>query len=186
MNHSIYVQIAKDAINAHFQGLSIDKNDYLLSDSMLREKKASFVTLTIHGHLRGCIGSIIATRPLIDDLISNALSAAFHDPRFSPLSVSEWQSTAVEVSLLSDPEPVIYHDTAELRKIIRPKIDGVILRLQQYQATFLPQVWDDIHDFDAFFSHLGMKAGIGSEPLSYHPDIYTYQVEKFSEGDDNE
>jgi hypothetical protein len=131
--------------------------------------------------LRGCIGSIIAHRSLIDDLVSNAISAAFHDPRFLPLSRDELDDVRVEVSLLTPPLEVTYDNAQDLSHIIRPNIDGVILRLGNYQATFLPQVWEELSDFGSFFSHLGIKAGLGNDPLSYHPDIYIYQVEKYKE-----
>lgn len=186
MNPSVYIHIAKTAIQAHFDRSKIDKEQYESKYPELSEKKACFVTLTQHKHLRGCIGSIIAHQSLIDDLISNAVSAAFHDPRFPPLRPEEFSETTVEVSLLTHPKEVIYTDRDNLHQIIRPHIDGVILRLNHHQATFLPQVWDELNDFDTFFAHLGVKAGIGSDPLSYHPDIYTYQVEKFEENNDEQ
>lgn len=186
MNPSVYIQIAKSAIQARFDGIIIDKEPYIASYPELTEKKACFVTLTFRHQLRGCIGSIIAHQSLIDDLISNAVSAAFHDPRFPPLSREEFSETTVEVSLLTHPKEVIYTDRDHLFQIIRPYLDGVILRLNNHQATFLPQVWDDLNDFDTFFAHLGLKAGIGNNPLAYHPEIYTYQVDKFKEKDDDE
>lgn len=176
-----YIQIAKDAIKARFEEADIDKNAILQHYPEMGLRKATFVTLTLYGKLRGCIGSIIAHRPLIDDLISNAQSAAFNDPRFSPLSLEEFDKVKIEVSLLSDPEAVEYRDADELSRIIRPGQDGVVLRLGNYQATFLPQVWEELSDFDSFFTHLGMKAGIGNDPLAYHPQIYTYQVDKIKE-----
>lgn len=181
MDGSVYIQIAKNAIQEHFDEIGIDRDLYVSTYPELSQKKACFVTLTLNNRLRGCIGSIIAHQSLIDDLISNARSAAFHDPRFPPLSREEFSHLSIEVSLLTHPEPVEYSDRADLERIIRPHVDGVILRLGNYQATFLPQVWDDLSDFNAFFSHLGMKAGIGNDPLSYHPDIYTYQVQKYEE-----
>lgn len=184
MDSSLYVQIAKNAIRSHFTERLIDKDEWLERCPELSAQGATFVTLTIHGHLRGCIGSIIAHRSLIEDLMHNAISAAFHDPRFPPLSRDELEEVDVEVSLLTPPLEVTYKDASELSRIIRPKIDGVILRLGHYQATFLPQVWEELPDFHSFFSHLGLKAGIGSNPLSYHPDIYTYQVEKYKEHSD--
>lgn len=184
MDSSVYIQIAKTAIQTHFDGAKVDKDHYLSMYPELSEKKACFVTLTQHKQLRGCIGSIIAHRSLIDDLTSNAVSAAFHDPRFSPLRQEEFLETAIEVSLLTPPVSINYQNRNDLAKIIRPFIDGVILRLDHHQATFLPQVWDELPDFDTFFSHLGLKAGIGNDPLSYHPEIYTYQVEKYEENDD--
>lgn len=181
MEPTLLLRLAKEAIQSGFDSHSIDKEHYLLIDPKLQEAGASFVTLTLHGHLRGCIGSLIAHRPLIDDIISNARSAAFRDPRFSPLSATEFSEVDVEVSLLTPPAVVEYANANDLAQIIRPGIDGVIIRLGNHQATFLPQVWDELNDFNTFFAHLGLKAGIGSDPLSYHPEIYIYQVDKYTE-----
>lgn len=181
MSNNPYLKVARDSIRSHFDGSLIDKEILLQQYPDMRMHKATFVTLTLHGKLRGCIGSLIAHRPLIDDLTSNAYSAAFRDPRFSPLTQSEFNEICIEVSLLSEPELVPYHDKTQLKSLIHRDVDGVILRLGNHQATFLPQVWEELSDFESFFAHLGMKAGIGSDPLSYHPDIYTYQVEKIKE-----
>lgn len=181
MSPSIYLHIAKSAIEEHFGLTKIKRDAFINSYPELAQEKACFVTLTINHQLRGCIGSIIPHRPLIDDLIYNAVSAAFKDPRFPPLTQEEFSHTSIEVSLLSIPQSVEYQDRNDLKNTIRPFIDGVILRLGNQQATFLPQVWEELSDFDLFFAHLGLKAGIGSDPLSYHPQIYTYQVEKFKE-----
>jgi uncharacterized protein len=181
MEHSVYVTIAKAAILSRFGGDPVDKDHYLTRYPELSEPGASFVTLSIERALRGCIGSIIPHRPLIEDLISNALSAAFNDPRFPPLRAEELPRVSIEVSLLSYPESVPYQNRNDLAKKIRPFVDGVIVRSGNHQATFLPQVWEELSDFDTFFSHLGLKAGIGTDPLSHHPEIYTYQVEKYKE-----
>jgi len=181
MSHSPYLQIARDSIRSRFDGTVIDKNSILQFYPQMNNRQATFVTLTLHGQLRGCIGSLIAHRSLLDDLISNAQSAAFHDPRFLPLSSAEFHEIKIEVSLLSEPILIPYRDKSELKSLIHSNVDGVILQLGNHQATFLPQVWEELNDFDSFFAHLGMKAGIGSDPLSYHPDIYIYQVEKIKE-----
>lgn len=178
---SSYIQIAKDAIRARFNGSKFDKNLLLSMNPELAERKATFVTLTIRGRLRGCIGSLVAHRTLLEDLIANAESAAFHDPRFPQLTPAELDDIKIEVSLLSEPENVVYTDKRQLQSLIHTGEDGVILRLGNNQATFLPQVWEELSDFDSFFAHLGMKAGIGSDPLSFHPEIYTYQVDKIKE-----
>jgi len=148
----------------------------------LREKRATFVTLKVDGKaLRGCIGSIVPHTALYDDVVANAKSAAFHDPRFSALGENEYRRCSVEVSLLTVPENLPYTDTDDLRGKIRPNIDGVILQLDGRSATFLPQVWEELPDFDQFFAHLGLKAGIGSNVLAYHPEIFTYQAEHFED-----
>ena len=179
MQENLYVKLAREAILSAYEHRPIDYDSYLHADPSLGEQGAAFVTLNSHGHLRGCIGSIIAHRPLIEDIVHNARSAAFHDPRFNPLEKSEYPDLDVEVSILTPPRMVDYRDTDELRHIIRPGIDGVIIRQGHYQATFLPQVWDELNDFESFFAHLGLKAGIGRDPLAYHPEVYTYQVQKY-------
>lgn len=181
MNPMVYLQIARDAIRAHFEHSAVDKDALINTYSELKIQRATFVTITINGRLRGCIGSIIAHQSLLNDILSNAESAAFRDPRFPPLSQNELNDIRIEVSLLTQPQLISYKDIEDLSTIIRPNIDGVILRVGNYQATFLPQVWEELEDFDSFFTHLGLKAGIGNDPLSYHPDIYTYQVEKIKE-----
>lgn len=184
MMDKFYLTIAREAILSAFENSQIDTNALLRAYPDLAQSYATFVTLTLHGKLRGCIGSLIAHRPLVEDLISNAKSAAFRDPRFAPLSPEEFSEIRIEVSLLTPPQRVDYHSKSELKGLIRPLIDGVILRHGNHQATFLPQVWDDLEDFDSFFDHLGMKAGLGADPLSHHPEIYTYQVQKFEEKTD--
>lgn len=176
-----YLKIVREAIASKFNGSTIDKYTYLNQYPALELKQATFVTLTLHGQLRGCIGSLIAHRSLIDDLISNGQSAAFHDPRFVPLTPSEFSDILIEVSLLSEPILLQYTDTADLKSKIHINEDGIILRQGNHQATFLPQVWEELTDFESFFAHLGMKAGIGSDPLIYHPEVYTYRVEKIKE-----
>lgn len=146
----------------------------------LAEARATFVTLKVGGTvLRGCIGSIVPHRSLLDDVVANARAAAFEDPRFAPLSPQEYPECSVEVSLLSVPEELPYTDRDDLRRKIRPGIDGVILSYGGRSATFLPQVWEELPDFDRFFTHLGLKAGIGADVLALHPDIKTYQAEHF-------
>ena len=160
MNPLTYLKIARDAIKAHFDHTVVDKNTLIDAYPELTKQRATFVTLTLNGHLRGCIGSIIAHQSLINDIISNAESAAFRDPRFSPLSQNELDALKIEVSLLTHPELISYKDNDDLVRIIRPNIDGIIMRVGNHQATFLPQVWEELPDFDSFFSHLGLKASV--------------------------
>jgi AmmeMemoRadiSam system protein A len=181
MSSPVYVHIARSAIRSRLEGSHLDRTPFLTASPLLSEKGAAFVTLTLHGRLRGCIGSLIAHRPLIDDLISNAEGAAFRDPRFPPLSPNEFEEVDVEVSLLTPPRELFYRDADDLKTMVRPGTDGIIIRHGNYQATFLPQVWEELNDFKTFFAHLGMKAGIGDDPLPLHPEVYTYQVEKFTE-----
>ncbi|BAF70703.1 AmmeMemoRadiSam system protein A [Nitratiruptor sp. SB155-2] len=183
----IMLNIARIAIKEEFMGhkeLNDDVKQRLIAmHPELAKPGAVFVTINERSSLRGCIGSLVAHRPLIDDLIENAKAAAFGDPRFPPLSPEEFDKITIEISLLSEPKPLEYRDIEDLRAKIRPGIDGVVLKLDGRQATFLPQVWEELNDFDQFFAHLCMKAGLPANCLAYHPEIFVYQVEKFSEED---
>jgi AmmeMemoRadiSam system protein A len=175
------VEIARDAIIEELTGeRRIDREALVRSHPWLVEEGAVFVTLNAYDQLRGCIGSIIAHEPLIDDLVRNAKAAAFSDPRFRPLGAEELERIEIEVSWLTAPDAVAYRDTEELRRIIRPGIDGVILRQGGYQATYLPSVWEQIGDFDIFFASLCQKAGLSGDCLEQHPQIWRYQAEKIT------
>ena len=146
------------------------------------EKRGTFVTLTINGNLRGCIGHIIPQESLLEGIRVNAINAAFRDPRFRPLSQKEWEKTKVEVSILTDPKPLQYSDADDLLNKLRPGIDGVIIKKGFSQATFLPQVWDQLPDKRDFLTHLCMKAGLdGSEWKKGELEVSTYQVQAFEE-----
>ncbi|MEF3191288.1 MAG: AmmeMemoRadiSam system protein A [Campylobacterales bacterium] len=176
-----YLAIARDAILERLTHKNlIDHETLLKNHPELASPGATFVTLTRQGQLRGCIGSLIAHRPLLDDLINNARAAAFEDPRFAPLDLSEWPQIEIEVSLLNQPQPLSYESIEDLKTTIRPGVDGVILHYRGHQATFLPQVWDELPDFDHFFGHLCQKAGLPANCLLFHPDLYTYQVTKIT------
>lgn len=144
---------------------------------------ATFVTLTQHGQLRGCIGSLEAHRKLLDDVRANAQAAAFGDPRFPPLSAEELAHTRVEVSILTPAEPMNFRDEADCLAQLRPGVDGVILAHGWQRATFLPQVWDQLPEPRQFMAHLKRKAGLAADFWAPDMRVSRYQVEKFKEAD---
>ncbi|MCU0519990.1 MAG: AmmeMemoRadiSam system protein A [Anaerolineae bacterium] len=149
----------------------------------VEEPGAAFVTLTTqNGSLRGCIGSLIAHRPLVDDVRANALAAAFEDPRFPPLGAGELTDLVVEVSVLTRPEPITYQGPHQLIELLRPNVDGVIIERGRHRATFLPQVWEQLPLPEEFLGHLCYKAGLSSDAWREGDlRISTYQVQKFEE-----
>jgi len=148
----------------------------------LRENGASFVTLTKHGQLRGCIGCLEAYRPLALDVRENAISAAFHDPRFPPVTADEVKDLLVEVSVLTTPELLAYDGPDDLVARLRQNVDGVVIQKGWQRATFLPQVWEKLADPHEFLQHLCVKAGLSPDAYKFPGlDVYTYQVEKFAE-----
>ncbi len=154
----------------------------------LREKfqplKGCFVTLTKKGDLRGCIGHIIAQRPLYKAIMENARNAALEDPRFKPVTTDELKEIEIEISVLTEPLPLFFTSPAELLSKLRPHKDGVVLRIGQRGSTYLPQVWEQLPNKEDFLNNLSEKAGCA--PSAWREpgtQVYTYQVENFSEAE---
>jgi len=147
----------------------------------LNEPAATFVTLKKSGELRGCIGSLKAHQSLMNDLQDNAVSAAFRDPRFPPLSADELPDVNIEVSLLTEPEPVTFDDESDALAKLEPNVDGVIFECGGYRSTFLPQVWEQLPEPGLFMAHLKQKAGLPAGFWSEDVRLYRYRVEKFRE-----
>ena len=146
------------------------------------ERRGTFVTLTINDNLRGCIGHIIPQESLIEGIRVNAINAAFRDPRFRPLSKGEWEQVKVEISILTDPKPLTYSDSDDLLNKLRPGVHGVIIKKGMNQATFLPQVWDQLPDKQEFLTHLCLKAGMDGYVWKKEKlEVLTYQVQAFEE-----
>lgn len=174
----VLLSLARASIKSHFTQGRVDVSFIEEEYPELLKQGASFVTLSQGGKLRGCIGSILARQSLLDDVLHNAKAAAFSDPRFLPLNEEELDATSIEVSVLSAPKLLEYNEVQDLKNKIRIGIDGVILKHGYHQATFLPQVWEELKDFDSFFSHLCQKANLAIGCLQSHPEISVYQVEK--------
>ena len=182
MVDAILLRIAKTVILNKFNNNYIfDKNILLKKYPFLAKDGAVFVTLKYNDDLRGCIGSIIAHRTLFDDLVHNAVSAGFHDPRFNSLTLEEFSHLTLEVSVLSEPEILEYADYEDLLRKVQPNIDGLILTHKGHQGTFLPQVWEQLATTKEFLEHLSMKAGATPSIYSEHPTIYRYGVEHIEE-----
>lgn len=147
----------------------------------LEQPGACFVTLHRHGELRGCIGSLEAHRPLINDVAENAYAAAFRDPRFLPLQASELDDLVLDVSVLSRPEPIEFSDEQDLLDQIRPGIDGLIIEELPRRGTFLPSVWEGLPDKRDFLRHLKIKAGLPADYWSDSINVWRYATEIFGD-----
>ena len=149
-------------------------------DTIFNSQAATFVTLKISGNLRGCIGNLTPVGTLWHGIRDNAVSAAFHDHRFSPLQAAELPHVHIDISILSPPRPLEYADAMDLLKRLQPGRDGVILRDGWRSATFLPQVWQQLPAPEQFLGHLCRKAGLTESAWrSGNLDISTYQVQSF-------
>lgn len=174
--------LARHAIENAIRHVSFDELDLSVLSPRLREKGGCFVTLTRRGELRGCIGTLEPYQSLVDDVREHAVAAALQDYRFPPVSIIELTDIQIEISILSFPQPVSYHHPLDLAKVIRPGIDGVVLRDGNRRATFLPQVWHQLQDPGDFLDHLCAK--MGAQPGLWRQRklaVEIYQVFEFSE-----
>ncbi len=140
----------------------------------LRQPGAAFITLTIDGQLRGCIGSLEARRPLAEDIAQNAYAAAFNDPRFTPLSSSEFNDLDIHISVLSPQEPMAFSSEKDLIEQLRPGVDGLVLEEGRNRGTFLPSVWESLPNSALFLRQLKRKAGLPEDYWSETIKIYRY------------
>jgi AmmeMemoRadiSam system protein A len=143
----------------------------------LAELRASFVTLTLDGALRGCCGTLEAARPLLLDVWRNALASAFHDPRFPPLTLAEWRSVELEVAVLTPCERIVAADERELLAQLEPGRDGLVLSWRGVRATFLPKVWEQVSGAEEFLHRLRQKAGWPAGFWAADLEIWRYETE---------
>ncbi len=149
----------------------------------LREPGACFITLTYEAKLRGCIGTLRAHRPLADDVTTNAVAAAFRDPRFKPLSAGEFAAVEVELSLLSPLEPMRFAGEQDALAQLRVGRDGVVFEYGHHRSTFLPQVWENFGEPAEFMAHLKYKAGLPPDFWDSEVKLMRYTVTKWRETD---
>lgn len=152
--------------------LSIELSQY---PDYLQQIRASFVTLRIHGLLRGCIGTLKAHLPLIVDIAMNTYAAAFKDPRFPKVTRNEYPLLTKSISVLSVPEPLDFTSEEDLITRLRPNIDGLILIEGEERGTFLPSVWESLKTPREFLDHLKIKSGL---PADYWSD--TIKIKRYT------
>ena len=172
------LRLAREAIEFAVRGQHLPPLEKETLTPTLLENGASFVTLTMHDNLRGCIGALEAYQPLAQDVRDHAIAAAMQDPRFAPVTEAELSRIHIEISHLTQPQELNYTASEDLPKKLRPQVDGVILKHGLRRATFLPQVWEKIPEPEEFLRQLCHK--MGAQPNLWREaklQVYTYQVE---------
>jgi AmmeMemoRadiSam system protein A len=177
--HILLRQIAFESVEygiGHGKHLLVETSRY---PEPLQQPGACFVTLKIAGQLRGCIGSLEAHQPLVNDVAYNAFAAAFSDPRFPPVSSNELENLEFHISVLTPAVAMTFTSEQDLLKQIRPGIDGLVLEENQYRGTFLPAVWESLPEAESFFRHLKQKAGLPQDYWSERLKVSRYTTESF-------
>lgn len=181
----VLLELAEKTVAAVVTGGTQPSVDVKAMPDGLTGRRACFVTLTGKGELRGCIGSIFPQEELCRAVVERARSAATEDPRFAPVKPEELDDLEIEVSVLSIPRPLEYESPEDLLAKLRPKVDGVVLQVGRRQATYLPQVWDQIAEPEEFMRHLSQKAGLPPDGWrSPEAVVLTYQVQAFAQSEE--
>ena len=176
------LQLAREAIAARLRGTDIAAELVAISQAApFDQTGASFVTLKKEHQLRGCIGTLEAHRPLGKDVIHNAQAAAFSDPRFTPVSADELQQLQLQISILTQPQPLPAMPEEQLLNFLTPGRDGLVLHEGSHRATFLPAVWESLPKPQHFLQELKRKAGLPSEYWSETMKFETYRTICFGE-----
>ncbi|MEJ2523466.1 MAG: AmmeMemoRadiSam system protein A [Gammaproteobacteria bacterium] len=156
------IAVARNALSAG-AGAAVREPSAAELAPRLRVPGASFVSLYQEGRLRGCCGHLAPTGPLGLDVWRAARASAYGDPRFPPVAAEEVTTLSMDVSILGEPEPVAARNEAELRSVLRPEIDGLVVSFGERRATFLPQVWETLPDPVDFLRELRRKAGLPAD-----------------------
>lgn len=148
------------------------------SDS--QQTGACFVTLSINGRLRGCIGNIEPVGSLEQAIIDNAISAATRDGRFEPVSPKELKDLTIEVSILSLLTTIVPKSVNELLRRLQKEKPGVVIQKFGRRAVFLPQVWEELPVAQDFLSQLCLKAGLAINDWQAGMRFFVFTVENKS------
>ena len=167
------IDVARRAIEA-----ALEKREYRPEaiTPNLNEPRAVFVTLHIGGQLRGCVGQIIATEPLVQAVAHSAVSAAFGDPRFAPLSAEEFSGLQIEISVLSPIQPIRPRE-------IEPGVHGLLVSQAGHRGLLLPQVATEFGwGAETFLEQTCRKAGLPFDAWKQpRTEIFGFTAEKFGE-----
>ena len=148
-------------VKSSIQSMLYDNKKTVIDESDIPLKfmapMGAFVTLKINGVLRGCIGRFISSDPLYKVVQTSAISSAFEDPRFSPLTKEEYKKTDIEITVLGPLKKI-----NNISEIVLGK-HGIYIKKDFRSGTMLPQVATEngwtVEEFLGYTSR--EKAGLG-------------------------
>jgi AmmeMemoRadiSam system protein A len=168
------LELARESI-VHFlkTGKTLKKK---IDDDLFKEKRGAFVTVKVHGELRGCIGYPLPYKPLYETIIDCSRSAVSQDFRFAPLSLEELPAAEIEISVLTLPKAV--KDVSE----IKIGEHGIIISQGSNKGLLLPQVpveWN--WDLETYLNHGSLKAGLEENAWKKGAKIEIFSAQVFKE-----
>ena len=175
------IKLARESITISFSGENLEPDSKIVSE--FSENQGVFVTLHEDGKLRGCIGFPMPSLPLYEAVISAAKSAAFQDPRFSPIKEKELGKIDLEISVLTVPEEIKEKEFKKLNDIIKIGRDGLIIKYGYASGLLLPQVATEYSwTVNEFLMHTCNKAGL--DPFAWKQEdvrLFKFQAQVFHE-----
>jgi len=175
------LQLARAAVTHHLQqgtDLQVESADFA---PHLQELRACFVSLTDKAQLRGCIGGLQATQPLVQAVALNACNAAFRDGRFAPVKAYEFARLTIHIAVLNPMEPMAFTSREDLLCQLRPGVDGLFIEEGSKRGTFLPAVWESLPNRQEFLQQLLLKATLPPDYWSDGLQIHRYTCSSFAE-----
>lgn len=175
------IKLARQSINSYFSG-----SDLKISENIKKKfstKQGVFVTLNLNKQLRGCIGFPEPVKPLYEAVSEAAQSAAFSDPRFTPLSKDEFKDVKIEMSVLTVSELINVKESKEYLDKIKIGEDGLIIRSEFDSGLLLPQVFTEYNcDVAKALEMTCQKANLSSDAWKdINNKVYKFQAQIFKE-----
>jgi len=180
----LLLNLARETLANIVVGSALPKPDVGSLSPRLTERRSCFATLRNRGELRGCVGNLVAAKPLFEAVMESVSGAARRDSRFQPVRAEELDIIRIEISILSDPVVLKGESPDVLLGMLQPGRHGVLLRIGDRTSTFLPKVWDEIPDKEEFLSRLCAKAGF--EPVAWRGKdaiLSVYEAEVIEDND---
>ncbi len=175
--------IARDTIHCGVRSRQVNRIELEDLPPPLIARRGAFVTLILHGKLRGCVGNLSSSQPLARSVADSAHNAAFRDHRFPPLAREELGATRIEISVLSRTRPMDVTGRKHLLEQLVPEVDGLVLKDGRHTATFLPKVWEQLPTAEEFLGQLMRKAGLPAHHWSDTLTFERYHTTTFSESE---
>lgn len=173
------LEVARAVIASEFEGGAFDAT----SIEHLDRPQGVFVTLTIGGQLRGCIGLPLPVKPLKEALVSAAYDAAFSDPRFLPLSNAEFEHVELEINVLTEPVLMEVDDAEDYFELVEVGVDGLLIRGNYNSGLLLPSVAERYGwSVDEYLNAICEKAGMPVDAWeNLDNKLFKFQSIEFSE-----
>ncbi len=152
------INLARQTLYWYLKDGTMPTPDEGLLTEGLKQRRGCFVTLYKRNvGLRGCVGIFGSERPLYANVIDRAIAAALYDRRFPMVKYDELKDIKIEISVLTEPQELLFDSPDDLLAKLRPHHDGVILATRYGESTFIPQVWENVPDKEEFLSELCAK-----------------------------